>query len=148
MQLLFEEFLQRIDANYPMGESLARRYRTQRDLQLMERIEGHLTAESHDTDASVGAAIAGGTAAGKIRGPQHQQRKLMRRLWHDRDADIRQRGSTQPFSNAWGALRLDFKTVKRWIPQHIIDNWQTRKRFTWEEFTALWPEHLRADYAD
>ena len=57
VQLLFEEFLQRIDANYPMGESLARRYRTQRDLQLMERIEGHLTAESHDTDASVGAPI-------------------------------------------------------------------------------------------
>ena len=55
VQVLFEEFLKRIDANYPMGESLARRYRTQRDLQLMERIDRHLTAESHDTDAASGA---------------------------------------------------------------------------------------------
>ena len=57
VQVLFEEFLKRIDTNYPMGESLARRYRTQCDLQLMERIDRHLTAESHDTDAGVGAAI-------------------------------------------------------------------------------------------
>ena len=57
VQVLFEELLKRIDTNYPMGESLARRYRTQRDLQLMERIDRHLTAESHDTDASAGAPI-------------------------------------------------------------------------------------------
>ncbi len=57
VQVLFEEFLKRIDANYPMGESLSLRYRTQHDLQLMERIDRHLTTESHDTDAGVGAAI-------------------------------------------------------------------------------------------
>jgi hypothetical protein len=57
VQVLFEGVLQRIDANYPMGESLSLRYRTQRDLQLMERIEGHLTAEAVDTDAGVGAAV-------------------------------------------------------------------------------------------
>ena len=57
VQVLFEEFLRRIDTNYPMGESLARRYRAQCDLQLMERIDRNLTAESHNTDAGVGAAI-------------------------------------------------------------------------------------------
>jgi hypothetical protein len=66
VQVLFEEFLQRIDANYPMDESLARRYRTQCDLQLMERIDRHLTAESHDADASVGAPIEGGTAGAAV----------------------------------------------------------------------------------
>ena len=69
VQVLFEEFLKRIDANYPMGESLARRYRTQRDLQLMERIDRHLTAESHDTDAGVMAAIGDGSAGAPTRTP-------------------------------------------------------------------------------
>ena len=67
VQVLFEEFLKRIDTNYPMGESLSRRYRTQRDLQLMERIDRHLTAESYDTDAGVGAAI-GAAGRGADRG--------------------------------------------------------------------------------
>ena len=62
VQVLFEEFLRRIDTNYPMGESLARRYRAQCDLQLMERIDRNLTAESHNTDAGVGAAIEAAVA--------------------------------------------------------------------------------------
>jgi hypothetical protein len=66
VQLLFEEFLKRIDTNYPMGESPARRYRTQRDLQLMERIDRHPTPESHDTDAGVGAAVGDGSSGAPI----------------------------------------------------------------------------------
>ena len=84
----------------------------------------------------------------KVNGPTRDTRKKLRLLWEERDTDIASRGATQPFSNAWAALGLYHDTVTRWIPERIRARWQTRVKFTWDEFTESWPVHLKDDYKD
>lgn len=152
VQCIFENFLVQIESSYPAVGSLLQDYRTKYELQQLDLIDNYLKMESGDAPAKTQPQSIDGSATTEteeraVKGPYREQRKKMRQLWEDRDSDIREHGSTQPFSNAWHSLGLSFETVKKWIPEPIRSDWQLRtQRFTWEQFSELWPKHLQCDY--